>query len=80
MSTTDLEEERMLSDLNDAARQSRFEALQERMEAVWDAMKLDLDDESVVVVASVTVSQSALRRLRSGFCSCCCCCANPDCG
>jgi hypothetical protein len=60
MSTTALEEERTLSDLDDAARQSRFEALQERMEAVWDAMKLDLDDESVVVVPSVTVSQSAL--------------------
>jgi PGM1 C-terminal domain len=47
-----------LSDLDDTGRQSRFEALQERMESVWDAMKLDLDDESVVIVPSVTVSRA----------------------
>jgi hypothetical protein len=47
-----------LADLDDAARQTRFESLQERMESVWDAMKLDLDDECVVVVPSVTVSRA----------------------
>jgi PGM1 C-terminal domain len=47
-----------LSDLDDAARQSRFEALQERMPAVWDAWKLNFEDESVVVVPSVTVSRA----------------------
>jgi len=48
-----------LSDLDDAARQRRFEALQDRMQAVWNAMKLDLDDESVVIVPSITVSTPA---------------------
>jgi hypothetical protein len=47
-----------LSDLDDAARQSRFQALQERMPAVWDAWKLNFEDESVVVVPSVTVSRA----------------------
>jgi len=47
-----------LSDLDDAARQGRFEALQHRMESVWDAWKLNFDDESVVVVPSVTVSRA----------------------
>jgi hypothetical protein len=59
MITDDLKQGPTLSDLDDTARQSRFEALQERMESVWDAMKLDLDDESVVIVPSVTVSQPA---------------------
>lgn len=48
-----------LSDLDDGARQSRFEALQHRMGSVWDAMKLDLDDESVVIVPSITQSAPA---------------------
>lgn len=47
-----------LSDLDDRARGERFEALQQRMQAVWDAMKLDLADESVVVVPSVTVNRT----------------------
>lgn len=47
-----------LSDLDEAGRQARFEALQQRMESVWDAMKLDLDDESVVVLPSVSLSSS----------------------
>ncbi len=37
----------MLSDLDDSARQGRFEVLQQRMQSVWDAWKLDLEDESV---------------------------------
>ena len=48
-----------LSDLDDAARQRRFEALQDRMQAVWNAMKLDLDDESVVIVPSIATSKPA---------------------
>jgi hypothetical protein len=47
-----------LSDLDDAARQSRFEALQERMASVWKAWKLDLEDESVVIVPSVTIPRT----------------------
>jgi hypothetical protein len=48
----------ILSDLDDAARQTRFKALQDRMQAVWDAWKRDLDDESVVIVPSVAVSRT----------------------
>lgn len=48
-----------LSDLDDQARQQRFEVLQGRMQAVWDAWRLDLPDESVVIVPSVTVARSA---------------------
>jgi hypothetical protein len=48
-----------LSDLDDAARQSRFEALQERMVSVWNMWKLDLEDESVVIVPSVTIPRTA---------------------
>jgi hypothetical protein len=47
-----------LSDLDDAARQSRFEALQERMVSVWNMWKLDLEDESVVIVPSVTIPRT----------------------
>ena len=48
-----------LSRLDDRARDARFQGLQARMESVWDAMKLDLDDESVVVIPSVTPSGAA---------------------
>ena len=54
-----LEAEPTLSELDDAARQARFEALQQRMESVWDAMKLDLEDESVVILPSVSLSSSS---------------------
>ena len=54
----DLEAGPKLADLDDAARQGRFQALQERMRAVWEAWKLDLDDESVIVVPSVSVSRA----------------------
>jgi hypothetical protein len=46
-----------LADLDDAARQGRFQTLQERMRSVWEAWRLDLEDESVIVVPSVTVSR-----------------------
>lgn len=45
-----------LSTLDDDARDERFRVLQTRMPSVWEAMKLDLDDESVVVIPSVTPS------------------------
>ncbi len=45
-----------LSGLDSGARDARFRRLQEQMVSVWDAMKLDLDDESVVVIPSVSPS------------------------
>ena len=48
----------VLSDLDDAERRRRFEELQQRMVSVWTSMKLNLDDESVVVVPSVTVTRA----------------------
>jgi hypothetical protein len=59
---TQLEAERQtpmrLSDLNESERDRRFARLQERMPAVWDSMRLDLEDESVVVVPSVTLDRA----------------------
>jgi PGM1 C-terminal domain len=46
-----------LAELDDAGRQGRFHVLQQRMEPVWEAWGLDLPDESVVVVPSITVSR-----------------------
>jgi hypothetical protein len=48
-----------LSDLDEAARNHLFSRLQERMPAVWDAWRLGLEDESVVVVPSVTLDPAA---------------------
>ncbi|MFE5670825.1 peptide ligase PGM1-related protein [Agromyces sp. NPDC056523] len=48
-----MNESNLLAALDDEARFHRFEDLQLRMPAVWDAMGHDLDDESVVVVPSV---------------------------
>ena len=42
-----------LSELDEPQRSSRFARLQERMPAVWDATRLNLEDESVVVLPSV---------------------------
>ncbi|WP_421741182.1 peptide ligase PGM1-related protein [Cellulomonas sp.] len=44
-----------LDELDAAARWERFAALQQRMRAVWDVMRHDHDDESVVIVPSVAV-------------------------
>jgi hypothetical protein len=43
------------SDLDESERNHLFSRLQERMPAVWDAVRLGLKDESVVVVPSVTL-------------------------
>lgn len=48
-----------LSALDHDARDARFRQLQDRMESVWGAMRHDLDDESVVVIPSVTPSGAA---------------------
>ncbi|HEU0182214.1 MAG TPA: peptide ligase PGM1-related protein [Agromyces mariniharenae] len=47
-----------LSGLDDDARNLRFDRLQDRMPSVWDAMRLGLEDESVVVIPSVTLSRA----------------------
>jgi PGM1 C-terminal domain len=44
-----------LSDLDEPERNRRFARLQDRLPAVWDAMRLNLEDELVVVVPSVTI-------------------------
>lgn len=47
-----------LSQLDEEQRYARFTRLQERMPAVWDAIRLDLEDESVVVVPSVSLDKT----------------------
>ena len=44
-----------LSDLDELERDRLFAKVQERMPAVWDAWRLNFEDESVVVVPSVTL-------------------------
>ncbi len=48
-----------LSDLDESERNHLFSQLQERMPAVWDAWRLGLEDESVVVVPSVALDPAA---------------------
>jgi len=48
-----------LSDLNEHERNRLFAGVQERMPAVWNAMRLDFEDESVVVVPSVTLDRTS---------------------
>ena len=47
-----------LSQLDDAARYERFDELQRRMPEVWDVMRLNYEDESVVVIPSVTLDRA----------------------
>lgn len=47
-----------LADLDEAARYARFDRLQERMPHVWALTRRDLDDESVVVVPSVSTQRT----------------------
>ena len=44
--------------LSEEERYQRFDELQARMAGVWDAMRLNHDDESVVVVPSVTLDRA----------------------
>ncbi len=50
--------EESLSDLGEDARSARFQQLQLRMPAVWDLWRHDLEDESVVVIPSVSLSKA----------------------
>src|SRR4051794_4309412 len=48
----------LLSALNEDERYQRFDRLQERMDQVWEAMRLNHDDESVVVIPSITLDRA----------------------
>ncbi len=48
----------VLSALTEDERYERFDVVQSRMSQVWDAMRLNLDDESVVVVPSITLDRA----------------------
>jgi PGM1 C-terminal domain len=47
-----------LSDLDESERNRLFDRLQERMPAVWDSLGQNIEDESVVVVPSVTLDRA----------------------
>jgi hypothetical protein len=47
-----------LSDLDEEDRSERFAALQGRMASVWAGMRSDLEDESVVVIPSVSLDKA----------------------
>ncbi len=49
----------VLSALSEDERYHRFDALQARMTGVWEATRLNHDDESVVVVPSITLDRAA---------------------
>jgi hypothetical protein len=48
----------LLSRLNEDERYQRFDRLQGRMDQVWQAMRLNHDDESVVVIPSITLDRA----------------------
>jgi len=48
----------VLSSLSEDERYRRFDALQARMPGVWEAMRLNYDDESVVVIPSITLDRA----------------------
>ncbi|HET6561894.1 MAG TPA: peptide ligase PGM1-related protein [Marmoricola sp.] len=50
----------LLSALSEEERYQRFDRLQARMPGVWDAMRLNHPDESVVVVPSVTMTSGSM--------------------
>ncbi|MEO5710393.1 MAG: peptide ligase PGM1-related protein [Nocardioidaceae bacterium] len=49
---------RTLAELDENERYLRFDELQSRMPQVWERMRLDLDDECVVVVPSLSLARS----------------------
>ncbi len=52
----------LLSALTEDERYRRFDELQARMPGVWDAMRLNHDDESVVVVPSISLDRAVCRQ------------------
>ncbi len=51
-----------LASLTERQREERFESLQQRLPAVWSAMRMNLAGESIVVVPSVTLDRVVDRR------------------
>jgi hypothetical protein len=49
----------VLSSLSEEERYRRFDLLQSRMVGVWDAIRLNHDDESVVVIPSITLDRAS---------------------
>ncbi|MFG1931491.1 peptide ligase PGM1-related protein [Mycobacterium sp. NPDC048908] len=49
---------RRLSQLDEQERYRRFEELQRSMPAVWESMRLDMENESVVVVPSISIERT----------------------
>ena len=49
----------VLSALSEEERYRRFDALQARMPEVWESTRLNHDDESVVVIPSITLDRAA---------------------
>jgi hypothetical protein len=48
----------VLSSLSETERYARFDELQAKLPGVWEAMRLNYDDESVVVVPSITLDRA----------------------
>src|SRR4051794_29756896 len=48
----------LLSALSEEERYRRFDTLQARMHTVWQAMRLNGEDESVVVIPSITLDKA----------------------
>ena len=53
-----MDESRMLSDLGEEQRYEAFDALQQRLPGVWDAMRRDRPEESAVVVPSISLGRT----------------------
>ena len=49
---------RQLSQLDEAERYRCFDDLQLTMPNVWESMRLDMEDESVVVVPSISIERA----------------------
>jgi hypothetical protein len=70
-----------LSDLAEDERYARFDRLQQGMAGVWDVMRLNHENESVVVIPSVTLRSGSLgQAYEERFLFCFCCCASLGCG
>ena len=77
---------RTLGQLGEDDRYRAFDDLQLSMGDAWDSIQKNLEDESVVVVPSISISAPRLppalshKRWRSAHCSSCCCSVNRGCG
>jgi len=73
-----------LAGLGDEERYERFDRLQERMRGVWEIMERNEEDQSVVVIPSVSVDHigevaPCSRPTRSGSLFSCCSCGSLGC-